>query len=79
MGFLMTRDLRKYSKQTSLRLILGFIVLLFTIGEGLIYIIYGRQAAIMGLICLLGAAIPVLLVIISLWVIDRISKVNDRD
>ena len=53
----MTRDLRRYSRQTNFRLLLGFLLLVFLLGDGLIYLFMGRNAAIMGLVCLtLGLA-----------------------
>ncbi len=58
----MTRDLRKYSRQTQNRLILGFLALVFFLGDGLIYLFWGRDAALMGLICLLLGLTPAVLV-----------------
>jgi len=72
----MNRDLRKYARQTNFRLVIGFILVLFIVGDGLIYLFYGRAAAITGLICLLGASVPVILILIALWVIDMIAKRN---
>lgn len=70
----MTRDLRKYARQTNLRLILGFLLLLVVVGDGLIYYFYGRYAAVMGLICIFVGLSPVVLIIGVLWVIDRIAN-----
>ncbi len=39
------RDLREYSKQTNIRLALGAFLLLFIVGVGLIWFIYGGNAA----------------------------------
>jgi hypothetical protein len=75
----MNRDLRQYARQTNLRLILGFIVLLFIVGDGLIYLFYGRGAAIMGLICLLGGISPVALILAALWIIDWVAKKNNTE
>ena len=75
----MSRDLRKYAKQTNVRLGVGAFFLLFVIGIGLIYLIYGAGAAITGLICLLGALVPILLIFLSLWVLDWIQKRANRD
>jgi hypothetical protein len=58
----MTRDLRKYSRQTQNRLILGLLALVFFLGDGLIYLFWGREAALMGLICLLLGLTPAMLV-----------------
>ena len=55
----MSRDLRKYAKQTNVRLGIGAFLLLVLVGVGLIYFIYGAGAAIMALACLLGALLLV--------------------
>jgi hypothetical protein len=73
----MSRDLRKYAKQTNIRLIIGFILVLFLIGDGLILLFYGKGAAIMGLICIIAALLPVVLIIIALWTIDLIARRNN--
>jgi len=70
----MTRDLRKYAKQTNLRLLLGFFGLLLFVGLGLIYIFYGRNAALMGLVCTISALLPAVLVWLILWVMGYIVK-----
>ncbi len=72
----MIRDLRKYARQTNIRLIAGFIILLFIVGDGLIYLFFGRGAAIMGMICLIGGLSPILLILAALWVIDWVGKKN---
>lgn len=75
----MTRDLRRYARQTNIRLVLGALLLLFLVGDGLIYLIYGRGAAIMGFLCLIGGLIPVLLTFLILFLIDWIVKRSDRE
>jgi hypothetical protein len=75
----MSRDLRKYARQTNLRLILGFLIILFFVGDGLIYIFYGRNAAVLGLVCLLAGLTPVILIIAVLLLIDRIARQNNRE
>jgi len=72
----MSRDLRKYARQTNTRLIIGFIALLLVIGIGLIFFFYGKSAAIMGLFCILAALIPVLMVLLAFWIIDLILRAN---
>ena len=75
----MTRDLRKYARNTNIRLFAGFIILLFTIGGGLIYMIYGIEGTIMGLICLLAGLAPFVLIALILWVMEWIVKrANDQ-
>jgi membrane protein implicated in regulation of membrane protease activity len=75
----MGRDLRQYAKQTNVRLVVGFILLLFIIGDGLILIFIGKGAALMGLVCLAGVAVPLLLIVFALWLIDWIVKRNNRE
>jgi hypothetical protein len=75
----MTRDLRKYSKQTNVRLFIGALAVLFIVGDGLIYLIYGGGAALMGILCLLAGMIPVVLTILVLLLFDWLQKRADRD
>jgi hypothetical protein len=74
----MARDLRKYARQTNFRLGLGMGVLLFVIGLGLIYLIWGPGAAASGFLCLLGALVPIGLIFLSLWLLDWIQKRANR-
>ncbi|NJD58451.1 MAG: hypothetical protein C3F13_08000 [Anaerolineales bacterium] len=74
----MGRDLRKYSRQTNFRLVAGFVILLFIVGDGLIYIFIGKGAALMGLVCLISVLLPLLLIVLSLWLIDWIAKRNNQ-
>jgi hypothetical protein len=74
----MPDDLRKYSVQTRTRLIIWFVILLFTVGLGLIWVFYGRQAALLGLLCLLGTAIPIGLIALFLFGLDKIVKKNNQ-
>ena len=75
----MTRDLRKYARNTNIRLFAGFIILLFTVGGSLIYMIYGVEGTIMGLICLLAGLAPIVLIALILWLMEWIVKrVNDE-
>jgi hypothetical protein len=68
------RDLRAYARQTNVRLAVGAFVLLFGLGIALIYFIYGRSAALAGLLCLLGSLVPIALILIALFGIDWIVK-----
>jgi hypothetical protein len=70
----MKRDLRLYARQTNVRLAVAAVVLLFGVGLGLIYFIYGPGAAVVGLLCLLGALVPVVLILIALYGIDWIVR-----
>jgi hypothetical protein len=75
----MSRDLRKYARQTNVRLAVGAILLLFVIGDGLIYLFYGGGAAVFGILCLLGGMVPVVLVILVLMLFDWIQKRANHD
>ena len=72
------RDLRKYSRQTTARLVIGFVALLFLIGLGLIYMIYGREGAAFGFVCLLAALAPLGLIWLVLrlleWIVQRANS-----
>lgn len=68
------RDLREYAKQTGVRLTLGAFILLFIVGDGLIWLIYGKEAAGMGLTCLMAALFPVILILAVFLAIEWILK-----
>ncbi len=51
--------MRSYSRQTNRNLLIGFFVLLFVVGIGLVYWFYGKEAAYMGVLCILGGLLPV--------------------
>ena len=72
-----SKDLRAYTRSTQARMIAGFLLLVFIVGDGLIFIFYGKGAGLAGLICLFAALLPVLLVIFFLWVADRVVE-NQR-
>ena len=75
----MTRDLRKYAEQTNVRLVVGFVTLLFLVGDGLIYLIYGREAAMLGLSCMLIGLAPLVLIGVALWGLEWLVKRAKRD
>ncbi len=72
----MSQDLRQYARQTNRRLLVGFILILLLVGDGLIYIFYGRSAALFGLACMLAGLAPVLLIWLAFWIIDSILRAN---
>ncbi|MFT3895558.1 MAG: hypothetical protein QM730_28385 [Anaerolineales bacterium] len=74
----MTRDLRKYAKQTNVRIGVGATLLLLVVGTGLIYLIYGPGAAVSGLLCLLAGLLPIGLIFLSLALLDWIQKRANR-
>lgn len=71
----MKRDLREFARQTNIRLLAGAFVLLFGVGLLLIYLIYGASAALIGGLCLLGALVPIALIVAALngmdWIVRR--------
>ncbi len=75
----MKRDLRAYARQTNVRLGIGAFVLLFVLGLGLIYLIYGPGAAAIGLLCLLGSLVPIGLILLALYGIDWFVKRGHPD
>jgi hypothetical protein len=74
-----SRDLRKYMKDTNVRLIAGALFGLFVVGDGLIWLIYGFGPAMMGLLCMLGAFVPIGLILLLLNLSDWIVKRANRD
>ncbi len=76
----MSRDLRRYARQTNLRLLLGFFALLFGLGGGLIYLFYGREAALLGLACMLAGLAPAVLAWLALALTGWLArKIDDPD
>ena len=76
----MARDLRKYTRQTNVRLSIGFALIIFLVGDGLIYIFYGKGAAIMGAMCILLGLAPVLLVLLAFLAMDLLIRfLNGRE
>ena len=75
----MSRDLRKYAQDTNTRLVIGAFLLLFLVGDGLIYLFYGKGAALMGLLCLLAGVSPLLLILLVMLVLDWIVKRANED
>lgn len=70
----MKRDLREYAKQTNIQLGIAALILLFGVGLGLIYVIYGPGAAGIGFLCLLGGMVPIAIILFFLFGIDWIVK-----
>jgi hypothetical protein len=70
----LSKDLRKYSRDTNVRLAVGAVLLLLVVGIGLIWAIYGEGAAGMGLLCVLAGLFPVLLILLAFLGIEWILK-----
>jgi hypothetical protein len=73
-GLNLVRDLKNYAKQTQNRLLLGLLTLILTLGLGLIWFLYGLNAALMGLVCVFGLLILILFILFILNSMERISK-----
>jgi hypothetical protein len=73
----MASDLRRYARQTNVRLVAGFLLILFVIGDGLIWWLYGRQAALLGVVCLLAGLAPLILIALFLWLLDIVVQRNN--
>ncbi len=69
---------RAHRAQTDRRLLLGFFALLFVVGGGLIWLLYGSGAAALGLGCMaLGAALAGLVLLLMLglqWLSDWLDR-----
>lgn len=72
----MSRDLRKYARQTNVRLFFGFLLLLVVVGLGLISVFYDAGGAFVGLLCVLAGLAPLGLIWLGLWLIEWIVKRN---
>lgn len=70
----MTRDLRRYARQTNIRLLIGGLLIIFLVGIGLIYLFYGRSAALMGVVCMAAGLVPLALTWLILIFIGWIAK-----
>jgi len=80
MVYLSMRDLRRYARQTNIRLLIGFILLLVIVGDGLIYVFYGRGAALMGLVCLGFGLAPLALIFLILFMMEwLVRRFNQHD
>ena len=49
-----TFNARRFAHSTEARLVVAFFLLLYLVGGGLIWLFYGRAAALLGLTCMTG-------------------------
>jgi hypothetical protein len=72
------RDLRAYARRTQAGLALGALALLLLVGDGLVWIIYGREAAGLAVLCTLLGLSPLALIWLGLagmgWLANRIDR-----
>lgn len=69
------RDLRKYAQQTTIRLVIGGLLVIIIVAEILIAFFYGREAAIAGAVCILIGLAPLFItwffLIVLEWIVQR--------
>jgi hypothetical protein len=75
----MSRDLRRYGRQTNIRLFAGFTILLLVIGGGLVFLIYGPAALPAYLLCLGAGLAPLLLIVLILYGLDWIVRRSNQE
>jgi hypothetical protein len=75
----MNRDLRKYAQQTNVQLIAGGLLVLFIIGDGLIWLFFGPASALFGLLCIGIGLIPVIIIYLVFVLMDWIVKNARRE
>lgn len=64
-------DPRRWARSTEGQLVLGFFGLLYIVGGGLIWLFYGRAAALLGLLCMTGGLLFFLLLYLIVWALGR--------
>ena len=64
-------DSRRFAGSTERRLVIGFFVLLYAVGAGLIWLIYGRGAALLGMLCMTAGLLLFLLLYGIVWLLGR--------
>jgi hypothetical protein len=72
------RDLREHRRATDRRLIVGFVVLLLVVGDGLVYLAYGPAAALSGMLCMVGAVAIFGVLWLILFGLSRLADRIDR-
>lgn len=60
-----------FQRSTEARLVVGFFLLLFLVGGGLIWAFYGRNAALLGVLCMIGGLLFFLLLYGIVWLLGR--------
>ncbi len=70
------RNLRSYTRSTTVRLVIGGTFLLVLVGNGLVWLLYGGMAALQSLICMGAFLIPIGLIALVLAVMEWIVRKN---
>lgn len=71
-------DLRRYQTITDRNLLIGFFIVLFLVGGGLIYAFYGVGGLSTGLLCMLGGAVLAGVVVLVAFGFEWLSKWLDN-
>lgn len=71
-------DLRRYARNTHLRLVAGGIIVVLVVGNLLVLLFYGKFAAAQSLLCMGIFLFPVLLIVVILQVMEWIVS-RERD
>jgi hypothetical protein len=73
-------DLRRFRNATDRNLLIGFFIVLFVVGGGLIYIFYGPGGLLTGLVCMFGGAVVAGGVVLVTFGFDWVSQwLEDRE
>ena len=62
---------RQFARSTEGQLVLGFFVLLYVVGGGLIWLFYGPGGALLGMLCMTGGLLLFLLLYAIVWLLGR--------
>lgn len=62
-------DPARFAHSTEARLVAGFVIILYAVGGGLIWLIYGPRAALMGALCMTGGLLFFLAVSALVYVV----------
>lgn len=62
---------RRFAVDTEMRLAVGFFVLLYVVGGGLIWFFYGLSGALIGLSCITGGLFLFLLLYGLVWLLGK--------
>lgn len=71
-------DLRRYQTATDRNLLIGFFIVLFLVGGGLIYLFYGVGGLSTGLLCMIGGAVLAGVVVLVAFGFEWLSKWLDN-
>jgi hypothetical protein len=61
----------RFQKSIEARLVIGFFILLYGVGGGLIWIFYGRGGAILAMLCMTGGLLFFLLLYAIVWLMGK--------